>query len=122
MKKTPALETERLTWNMKDGQKPRRSAAGLFVMRSPVALKIPPGVTATVDLGLTCSYPLLFLESRELRGKSLRMLESSKVFMDGDVLRIGLKNENDQLVTVGAGDPVATAFALTNAGIRDSES
>jgi hypothetical protein len=112
-----------LHWTVLDGVMPNRVGdARNFNLKNPLLLNIPPGATVSVDLGLSCNYPLFIFDSLSMRQRRLRLSYDSlgNPVDGGTFLKLTIKNEGTELAQLERGDVLGRAFALDNNDVEEA--
>ncbi len=83
--------------------KPTRLASGLIGLRAPLAVQVANGKSATIDLQMVCSVPLLVVSEFQT--------EPSFIMPQGKIV-ISLMNDHGAPLRFEAGEVIARAYPL----------
>ncbi len=83
--------------------RPRRLANGMIGLRAPVDIQIDFGRSATIDLQMVCSVPLLL--TSEFSAEPVLIQQQGKIV-------VTLKNDHGEPLRFAAGEVIARAYPL----------
>ena len=110
-----------IKFNVKDGKKPTRvGQSKTFAVRAPFDVRLKAGMEVNIDMGFSCSYPVLLFPSLSVTRAGV-ILDSVAVFEEGESIFLRLRNGNKQDVTFGEGEILARFCALDNRNFEVEE-
>lgn len=106
-----------------DGVKPNRVGPGrVFNLMSPLRLNLPPGGEMTIDLDISCNYPLHIFQTRSMLQRELTLPDGVWAAVDADThLKLTIKNNSKETQLFDRKDVLARAFILDNSDLEVEE-
>ena len=114
---------EPVRFEVRDGIRPtRHGAAKVFNLMAPLARDIPPDGEVTIDLQVSCKYPLHVFQTKSMLARGLVLPDGLWAAVDADTsLKLVIRNTSDKLQLLERKDIVARAYIMDNNDLEDSE-
>jgi hypothetical protein len=109
-----AKNVKKVEFLKKDGKEPTRGPGGLYNLLLPLAVRLPPGQSTVVDLGLACDHALQLVLPKYLSDAGIRLTNIERVVDARDPVKVGLKNDGKGPLSLGPGETVVRGYVLDN--------